>query len=213
MSAASARLHWLARQFARPRGLAGRLLIAPWLDRISRRANRLALARLAPAASERILEVGFGGGGLLALLLQGEPAKLFAADISEAMVRRAARRFAPALRRGTLEVLHAPVDALPLPDGSADAAVSVSSLYFWGDPDAALRELTRVLRPGGRLVLVWESPETLRRWPGHVHGFSVYDAPDLIAAAAGAGLADAEVEREGGFIVLSLRRGADMEAA
>jgi SAM-dependent methyltransferase len=208
----SARLRWLASQFARPSGPAGRLLIGPWLDRISRRANRLAIARLAPREGERILEIGFGGGALLALLLEAEPAKLFAADASEAMVRRARRRFSSDVRGGGLDVLHSRVEALPLPDRTLDAAVSVSSLYFWDDLAAAMRELARLLRPGGRLVLVWESPQMLRRWPGHVHGFNAYDAPDLVAAGAAAGLAADRVEREDGFIVLSLRRGADMEA-
>lgn len=56
---------WLARQFARPSGLAGRWLIAPWLNRISRAMNRLVLAQLGVGPRDDVLEVGFGGGGLL----------------------------------------------------------------------------------------------------------------------------------------------------
>ncbi|HEX9933073.1 MAG TPA: class I SAM-dependent methyltransferase [Allosphingosinicella sp.] len=209
----SVRLRWLARQFARPSGLAGRLLIAPWLDRISRRANRLALERLAPAPGERVLELGFGGGGLLGLVLQSKLAKLIAVDASRAMVRRAARRFAASVSSDRLELLHARAEALPLGGGSIDAAVSVSSLYFWDDLHRALTELARVLRPGGRLVLVWEAPETLRRWPGHRFGFHIYDDASVIAAAAGANLLDPVVRSVDGFLVLSLRRGADMEGA
>ena len=61
---------FLARQFARPSGWIGRRLIAPWLDRISAPMARLALDMLEPGPGERVLDVGFGGGGLIAKLLR-----------------------------------------------------------------------------------------------------------------------------------------------
>jgi ubiquinone/menaquinone biosynthesis C-methylase UbiE len=209
----SVRLRWLARQFARPSGMAGRLFIGAWLDRISRSANRLAVSRLAPAKGECILEVGFGGGDLLSLLLAAEPAEVIGADASEAMVARASRRFASEIGNGRLRLLHAPVESLALADGAADAAVSVSSLYFWNDLGAALNEMARVVKGGGRVVLVWETPEKLRAWPGHLYGFNVYDESDVRRAAEAAGFQAFGAEREDGFIVLSLRRAADMEGA
>ncbi|MFN3389956.1 MAG: class I SAM-dependent methyltransferase, partial [Allosphingosinicella sp.] len=115
---------FLARQFARPSGWIGRVLIAPWLDRISAPMNRLALEMLAPQPGQRMLDIGFGGGGLLAAL-SARGCEPVGVDVSEAAVRRARRRLPGA-------ALHqAPVEAMPLADASVDAAVSLNSLYFW----------------------------------------------------------------------------------
>ena len=205
---------YLARQFARPSGLLGRLWIAPWLDRISGPMQRLALAELAPGRGDRVLEIGFGGGGLLSSILEATDGDVIGVDVSPVAVARARRRFAAQAAR--LQLLEASVQRLPLPDRSIDRAVSLNSLYFWPDIDAALAELARVVRPGGRLLLGFEPPEELAKWPGHVHGFRSYPAEALIALAAKAGFGDPRVVEGRGrkpdrFLCLSLSRAADTE--
>ncbi len=167
---------WLARQFARPSGVAGRLLVGPWLDRISRAMNRLTLEQLDVGPADDVLEVGFGGGELLGELLKATRGRVIGVDLSEAMVKRARRRFRRAAR---LELHEASVCALPLAAASVDRACSVNNLYFWPDPAAALRELVRVLRLGGRLAIAFEPPEELRKWPGHRHGFRLFNEGEV----------------------------------
>ncbi|TFI56780.1 class I SAM-dependent methyltransferase [Sphingomonas parva] len=202
---------FLAAQFARPTGVLGRLWIAPWLDRISRNMNALALAELAPATGERIVEIGFGGGALLRDILSRTDAAVFGVDVSAVAVARAERRFR---REARLHLSQASVERLPLPDALVDAAVSVNSLYFWPDLAAAFAELARVIRPGGRLVLAFEPPEELRKWPGHVHGFRGVAADALIGLALAAGFEAPRVREGRGrkpdrFLCLSLTRVAD----
>ncbi len=132
------------------------------------------------------MEVGFGGGGLLRRLARCSPARLVGVDISSAVPKRMAGA----------ELVRAEAAALPLPDRSFDGAVSVSVLHFWPRLDPVLAELARVLRAGGRLVLVFEPPEALRRWPGHRYGFHLWSVDEVITAAAGVGLV-LEERREG----------------
>jgi SAM-dependent methyltransferase len=205
----SLRLRFLAAQFARPRGWIGRRLIAPWLDRMSRGQNALVLERLAIASGDRVLDLGFGGGGLLAMMLEEGPAELVGVDWSEAALTRARRRF----QGRQVRLIAGTAEALPLPTGAIDKAASVNSLYFWPSLSRALKELARVLRPGGLLVLGWESPDMLRQWRGHRFGFHVRDAAEVAAAAAVAGFAGPRLQTVEGFHVLSLVRAADMEAA
>jgi SAM-dependent methyltransferase len=200
---------FLARQFARPSGWWGPWLIAPWLDRISGPMRRLALETLDPRPGERVLELGFGGGALLAALLRAG-AEPIGVDLSDAAVARARRRFPG------VEIHCASAEALPLPDSSVDKAVSLNSLYFWPDLDAALRELARAVRPCGTLLLGYEPPEELRKWPGHVHGFRLYDTSELVRAAGEAGFGDPDLVSGTGrkpdfFLCLSLTRLADTE--
>lgn len=174
------RLAWLARQFARPQGLAGRLFIGPWLDRISAASNRLALAELCLELDDDLLEIGFGGGALLAAAAP-RCRRLAGVDPSIAMVRRARRRLG-----SRAEIVLGSAEELPFGDAAFDKTVSVNNIYFWSDPAAVAAELARVLRPGGRVAIVFEPPEELRRWPGHRFGFRLWseeEARDLLEAA------------------------------
>ena len=65
-----------------------------------------------------------------------------------------------ALRAGRVSVQQASVDALPFEDATIDAAVSVESLYFWPSAEDALKEILRVLKPGGRVLIVMEIHES-----------------------------------------------------
>jgi ubiquinone/menaquinone biosynthesis C-methylase UbiE len=138
--------------------------------------NRLALAELAPEPGDRLLEVGFGGGDLLRSLLGQDPALVTGVDVSEAMVARARRRGDGEER---LRLLLASVDNLLLDAGSVDKAYSVNSVYFWTDLAVASREFARVIRPGGALALCFQTPQAVRSWPGHVHGFAAYEVEEV----------------------------------
>ena len=204
---------FLARQFARPSGWIGRFLIGPWLDRISRTMNRMAADRLDVRPGERVLEIGFGGGDLLALILERNPATVIGLDVSSAMVARARRRFAGDRR---LALLEGSPERLPLANCCIDKAASLNSLYFWPDVPGALSELARTLVPGGTLLLGFEPVAELRKWPGHRHGFRLYEAEDVIRLAREAGFGNARIEEGRGrkpdlFLCLSLERLPDRE--
>ncbi|MGZ8999448.1 MAG: class I SAM-dependent methyltransferase [Allosphingosinicella sp.] len=167
---------FLAAQFARPSGRLGRFVIGPWLDRISRKMNRLVIDQLDIQPSEDVLEVGFGGGALLAELLKRTSGQVVGVDLSPEMVARARRRFGSL---NNLALVEGSAQRLPLPSASVDKACSVNSLYFWLDPDAAMAEFARVIRPGGQLSIGFESAAELRKWPGHRFGFRLYEIEEL----------------------------------
>lgn len=93
-----------------------------------------------------VLEVGIGTG-LIALGLTELGHRVFGVDISEPMVRRAKTRIGS-------RVAVADARAVPVGDRSFDQAYSVWVLHVVGDVPAVLRELARVLRPGGRYLVV-----------------------------------------------------------
>ena len=125
---------------------------------------------LAPQPGERVLEVGPGTGYYsLDMADWLSPAgQLDIFDLQQEMLDHTVRR---AGGRGLSNVVPARGDArqLPYPDGTFDSAYLTAVLGEIPDQDAALRELARVLRPGGRLVVGelfgdphWVSPRRLR---------------------------------------------------
>ncbi|HEY0627039.1 MAG TPA: class I SAM-dependent methyltransferase [Allosphingosinicella sp.] len=184
---------YLAYQFARPRGLAGRWIFGSWLDRVNQGMNALALDLLRVQPVDRILEVGFGGGALFASILDRNPAEAIGVDPSKQMVARGRRRFRGAIARGRAEISLGPVEKLPVESRLIDKACSLNTIYFWTDPEAGMRELARVIRPGGTLILGFEAPETLRAWPGHRYGFTVYEPAEVVRLAEEAGFGNAEI--------------------
>ena len=131
-----------------------------------RRAN---LEALSPRPGERIADIGCGPGYLSRALAGavGEKGEIVAVDPSQDMRRAAAGRCADL---PTVKVVDGDAFALPLADDSLDGAVSVQVFEYIDDIPRALREVGRVLRPGGRLVvgdmhwdsLVWRSGDPAR---------------------------------------------------
>src|SRR5262249_12431189 len=108
-------------------------------------------AALAPAAGERVLDVATGTG-LVAELLARSGCSVVGLDQSPEMLSAARSRFAGADRpSGRGELIEGEAEALPFPDGSFDARALTCPLRYVEDPRATVRELARVVRPGGRV--------------------------------------------------------------
>lgn len=183
---------FLARQFARPQGVAGRLVLGPLLDWIGAPMIEAAFDALAPQAGAHILDLGIGGGALGARLLEAG-AVVTGVDPSAEMLARARRRHAKAVRDGRADFRAGTAAAIPVADVAFDKAASVNTLYFWADLAQGMAELARVVRPGGRLVLGFQTAESVRAWPGHVHGFRAFADSEVGAAVVCAGFRILEV--------------------
>jgi ubiquinone/menaquinone biosynthesis C-methylase UbiE len=109
------------------------------------------LSALAPQPGETVLEVG-PGTGYYSLDVARACATLHIFDLQQPMLDHTLRR-ASAAGIGNVVAAQGDARALPYADASFDAAYLVAVLGEIPDQDAALRELGRVLRPGGRLVV------------------------------------------------------------
>jgi|GEM_PF-399548 len=154
-------------------------------------------AELALTAGDRLLEVGCGGGVFLrqALALGCTAAGV---DHSPAMVQLAGELNRDSLRSGRLELREGDAERLPFPDGSFTCAVMSGVLGFIDDPVRALAELRRVLRPGGRIVLLGSDP-SMRGTPAApepmASRINFYDDRELEELAHRGGFSDARVVR------------------
>lgn len=159
------RNHERASQFAAPHGPLG--YAAGWLmARLNDEMNRLVIDQLDLHPEESVLEIGSGPGRTLALAAARVTKGLVAGvDISEVMIAQAQRRNRAAVRDGRVELRQAGVSALPYSDARFDKALAVNSYYFWPRPEADLREVRRVLKPGGTLALGLRAQDASRGAP------------------------------------------------
>jgi ubiquinone/menaquinone biosynthesis C-methylase UbiE len=142
----------IARQSRLPSGWLGEI-VARVMSIETAAANRSAVARLAPALGEEILEVGCGHGRTLREILARGAGRVAGVDPSDVMVSMTARRLRREIERGRAVVQRGEAADMPFEDARFDAALAVHVLYFWPQPEDELREIRRVLRPGGRLIL------------------------------------------------------------
>ena len=151
-----------------------------------------------------MLDAGCGDGELLALLA-ARGADVTGLDADPVMLAAAVRRLradgmSGALVRGDLR-------ALPFPDRSFDVVTAVAVLCLVPGPDAAIREMARILKPGGQLVLgelgcrsLWAAIRRLRGFLGSAtwHKARFWTPSELRALIESVGL-QAEVVRGGVF--------------
>jgi ubiquinone/menaquinone biosynthesis C-methylase UbiE len=162
-----------------------------WMSPVNREVIRLLDIR--PA--EQVLDIG-AGMGPGAVLAAKAGARVFAVDPTPFMRFVLGVRRLWQLSRDRLEVLDGAAEQLPVPDASVDAAWAVNAMHHWSNLDDGIGELARVLRPGGRLVLVDEdfddpSHQDHKRFTAqrcsHDLGFADVDPAEVGSKLAAAG--------------------------
>jgi ubiquinone/menaquinone biosynthesis C-methylase UbiE len=139
--------------FGRPQGVLGRLG-GHLMARMNADFGAWVADLLEIGARERVLEVGFGSGAVIEKLAALAPdGHVAGVDASVEMVAQARKRNAGAVQNGRVELHHSAVARLPFADESFDKALAINSMQVWPDAVAGLREIARVMKPGGRIAL------------------------------------------------------------
>ena len=105
-----------------------------------------------------MLDVGCGGGKTIDTLAGiAKEGKLYGVDYSKESVATSRRINARWIDEGRVDIQHGSVSSLPFPAGTFDIVTAVETHYYWPDLATDLREILRVLKPGGRLLVVAET--------------------------------------------------------
>ena len=157
---------------------------------------------------ETILDLGSGGGldCFIAARLVGPTGHVIGVDMTPAMLERA-RNAAERMGVTNVEFREGFIEALPVADNSVDLVISNCVINLSTDKDAVFREVRRVLKPGGRmlvsdLVTAGQLPDEVRRdiemWAGCIAG--ALPEAEYTGKAAAAGLARVEVLARAGYV-------------
>lgn len=147
-------MDYLDSQFTNPRGLIGHL-VGVILALENRERNRWALSLLNIQPTDRLMEIGFGPGW--AIQKASERAMdgwVAGVDRSATMVSQARLRNRHGIQAGRVELRHGTATSIPFEDESFDKVYTVNSYHEWDDSAVGLRQVKRVLKPGGLIAIV-----------------------------------------------------------
>lgn len=185
----------LMSQLSCPTGDIG-VAVGDMMERVNAGLIDAAFGKLDLQADERIVEIGPGNGGHIQSVLARAPRlTLVGIDKSPTMTTAARERNALLLARGRVALTTADVAAIPYANASFDKAIAINSVYFWPDLRASLRDIRRVLREHGVLVIAAMTPEASLTMPFNRHGFRVYGPSTFREACLEAGFDHVRVER------------------
>ena len=182
----------------KPEGFWGRMMVNGMNGGSHARLAQWGLAYLPLSPNAQVLDCGCGGGANLSRLLDKLPGgKVCGLDYSEVSVAKSKEHNKAAIADGRCAVVQGNVAALPFDDESFDAVTAFETVYFWPDLAESFREIRRVLKPGGRFLIVNESNgrnEKSLKWTKIIDGMRVYTGEELTKLLEGAGFADIELD-------------------
>ena len=146
---------FLRAQFGRPTGFWGSIagkIMALTPSNQDRIHWTISLLDIRP--DDRLLEIGFGPGFAIELVSKiASEGFIAGVDHSEVMVRQAGKRNARAIRDGKVVLRHGSVPNLPKFNEPFDKIFTINSIHFWNEPIDCLKELRKLLRPGGLIAV------------------------------------------------------------
>jgi ubiquinone/menaquinone biosynthesis C-methylase UbiE len=171
------------------------------------------LTHVTVGRADRILDVGCGGGRTIRKLTQmASDGHVTGVDYSSASVAVARSTNADAIAAGRVAVEHGSVAALPFSGQSFDLVTAIETHYYWPDLEASMREILRVLKPGGAFALIAETvrdrqPNPLYRLAMPLLGAAYLTIDEHTKLLQRAGFVDVAVEtRAIGWICATAKR-------
>lgn len=148
---------WLFRQVRKPSGFLGRRIVQA-MNLGHAAMTDWGLQEVVAPRDAVILDVGCGGGRTVAKLAALAPeGRIIGLDYSLASVAVSRDTNREVIESGRVQIQQGSVATLPFPDGTFDIVTAVETHYYWPDLPANVREILRVLKPGGTFALIAET--------------------------------------------------------
>ena len=138
-------------QFAKPTGFFGKIL-AKGMARGHKDFYKNTAKVMNLQHDDKYLEIGFGSG-LFIKKYVSNITRIAGLDYSEDMVKLANDFNKNLVESGKAEFKHGDVTSIPWEDNEFSIVVAIETFFFWSEPEKSLKEIFRVLKPGGRLVI------------------------------------------------------------
>lgn len=194
-------------QCKRPRGLFGRFILWNMNSRHSR-VTDWGLSHITIRPADVVLDVGCGGGRTVAKLAGvAAEGKVYGVDFSAESVAMARKMNRQAISAGRVDIREASVSHLPFADGTFDVVTAVETHFWWPDLQNDVREVFRVVKPGGTVAIIAEIYRGAKTATAHIaekyiplSGMKLLTADEHRELLQRAGFADVQIFTEKSWI-------------
>ncbi|HTY12754.1 MAG TPA: methyltransferase domain-containing protein [Candidatus Omnitrophota bacterium] len=165
----------IAKQLKRPSGDRGKD-VGELMNLSNRSLYELAFSMLDLRGDRRLLEIGAGNGNFFPRFFEiNDNLVVHAIDHSDTMCAEAERRNRELVDRGRLIIKCADALQMDIADDYFDKVLSINTIYFWPSVEKQLKEVRRVLRTGGQLLLGFRPKSVMLSTPYVDDGFVLYE--------------------------------------
>lgn len=185
-------------QFRKPTGFLGRF-VARFMNMGHQYLWNWGLNLVSIGEKASILDIGCGGGMAVNILARkAYNGKIYGIDYSEDMVSLARKVNKNLINQGQVEISQGSVSDLPFTDNSFDLVTAFETLYFWPNLSDDLKEIKRVLKPGGVLLICNEAYKDIKfekrnsLWVKNI-GMQIHTPDELHGMLTGAGYEGIEI--------------------
>ena len=151
---------------AKPTGGIGRI-IGILMNRLQTAVYAQCIDKRLPPDGSMIVDIGCGGGRFIKYLSESNPSfQLLGIDHSSEMVKLSkwTNRRQLRLKHSQVTILHASVKQIPLDDNQADLVTAFDTINFWPDIQKSFSEVLRILKKGGKFLIMNGFPSEGSRW-------------------------------------------------
>jgi SAM-dependent methyltransferase len=182
----------------RPQGFIGRLLVKG-MNRTHHKRTNWGLQHVNVGKDFIILDIGCGGGRTISKLASKVPrGKVFGIDISKDSVEVARNYNKKLIKKGKIDIRLSSVSKLTFEDASFDLVTAVETHYYWPDLEADLGEVLRIIKPGGKFLVIGGEylgsrfDDRNKNWAEKI-GMNLHTLEGFKALMANVGFKDVEV--------------------
>jgi ubiquinone/menaquinone biosynthesis C-methylase UbiE len=169
----------IAAQLRKPTGDEG-IKAANSMNQGNLHINLNTIEVLNPSPGDNILEIGMGNGYFVREILSKDSSiRYTGCDFSEVMIREAERLNAEWIQKGQAKFVFGDVNQLPFQGRTFNKIFTINTIYFWDDAPKVFRELKRVLRPEGTLIISIRPRHQMENYPFTRYGFNMFTASEL----------------------------------
>lgn len=169
----------LAQHLRKPQGKTG-IQVAENMNQGNRWIclNTYGLIELKPAMS--ILEIGMGNGKFIPTLFEKEKNITYTGvDYSSTMIESATLMNKELCDNSSVQFINASIEDIPVPSSSVDVICTTNTIYFWPQPQKNIKELFRILKPGGKVIIAYRDKTFMSSLKVTEYGFTKFTQSEV----------------------------------